>query len=302
MKESLKKFYEEKYKILMIIPFILFGLSILMIGITVINHGDVVQKDVSLSGGVSYDIRVDEWNSKTSTDVVDGLLERYPDKTYSVTDLKNFGERIGFSLMIDLDTDMEEDEFDLILKEVLEDTFEDKYSIASKSNMSGTIADDFFRTTFNYLLLAFLLMGVVVFLYFKKLVPSISVILSSVFDIVITVGVFNLFQMKLSMAGVAAILMLVGYSVDTNILLTTKLIKEKPKNIQNAIYDAMRTGLKMSLTTIGVITAVYFVSQAPAIKQIVIILLIGLVTDLFSTWFMNAGILKIYLLKTGVKK
>jgi len=301
MKESLKKFYEEKYKILMIIPFILFGLSILIIGMTVITHGDVVQKDVSLSGGVSYDIRVDEWNLKTSTDVVNQLLEKYPKKTYSITDLKNFGERIGFSLMVDLDS-IEEESFALVLTEVLEDSFGNNYSIASKSNMSGTIADDFFKTTFKYLIYAFLLMGVVVFLYFKKVVPSISVILSSVFDIIITIGVFNLLQMKLSMAGVAAILMLVGYSVDTNILLTTKLIKEKPKNIQNAIYDAMRTGLKMSLTTIGVIIAVYFVSQAPAIKQIVVILLIGLITDLFSTWFMNAGILKTYLLKTGVKK
>lgn len=301
MKESLKKFYEEKYKILMIIPFILFALSIVSIAFTMINYGDVVQKDVSLSGGISYDIRVDNWNSKTSTDVVSELMIKYSEKTYSVTDLKNFGERIGFSLMVDLDSSQEE-EFEEILNEVLKDNFNEDYSIASKSNMSGTIADDFFKTTFKFLIYAFLFMGAVVFLYFKKFAPSVSVILSSIFDIIITIGIFNLFQMKLSMAGVAAILMLVGYSVDTNILLTTKLIKEKPKNVQDGIYDAMKTGLKMTSTTIGVLVAVFFVSQAPAIKQIVTILLIGLIIDLMSTWFMNAGILKVYLLKKGVKK
>ncbi|MDD3263511.1 MAG: hypothetical protein PHT94_01285 [Candidatus Nanoarchaeia archaeon] len=301
MKESLKKFYEKKYKILMIIPFILFGLAIVSIAFTMINYGDVVQKDVSLSGGISYDIRVDNWNSKTSTDVVNELMIRYSEKTYSVTDLKNFGERIGFSLMVDLDS-LQEEEFEEILNEVLTSNFNEGYSIASKSNMSGTIADDFFKTTFKFLIYAFLFMGAVVFLYFRKFAPSVSIILSSIFDIIITIGFFNLFQMKLSMAGVAAILMLVGYSVDTNILLTTKLIKEKPKNIQDGIYDAMKTGLKMTSTTIGVLIAVFFVSQAPAIKQIVTILLIGLIVDLMSTWFMNAGILKIYLSKKGVKK
>lgn len=301
MKEVLKKFYEEKYKILMFVPFVLFCLAVVVILLTKANYGDIVQKDVSLSGGISYDVRISDWHSKSSSDVLSLISEKNPDNTYDVIELRNFGEKIGFSLMADVDN-TDESEFEILLRGILDEVFEDDYTIVSQSSMGATIANDFFRTTFRFLFTAFILMGVVVFLYFRKTVPSLAVIFSAIADIVITIGIFDLLEMKLSMAGVAAILMLVGYSVDTDILLTTKLIKEKPKDIQKAIYSAMRTGLKMSLTTMFVVLFVYFISQAPSIKQIMMILFIGLIVDVFSTWFMNAGILKLYLEKRMTKK
>ena len=69
-------------------------------------------------------------------------------------------------------------------------------------------------------------MGLVVFIYFRTLVPSLAVILAAFSDIVVTLAIFNLTGEKLSTAGVAAFLMLIGYSVDTDILLNTRVLKK----------------------------------------------------------------------------
>jgi len=51
----------------------------------------------------------------------------------------------------------------------------------------------------------------------------------------------------------------------------------------------------MSATTISVVILALIFSQSDTIRQIMIILLIGLVVDLIATWIQNVGILRIYL-------
>ena len=58
---------------------------------------------------------------------------------------------------------------------------------------------------------------------FRDFVPSIAVITVALSDIIIAIGGMSLFGIPLSVASVGAILMLIGYSVDTDILLTCLL-------------------------------------------------------------------------------
>ena len=51
----------------------------------------------------------------------------------------------------------------------------------------------------------------------------------------------------------------------------------------------------MSLTTLIAMTATLIFTQSEIIKQIMIILLIGLLVDLINTWIQNVGILRLYL-------
>ena len=56
----------------------------------------------------------------------------------------------------------------------------------------------FFIQTMMALLVAFLLMGIVVFIYFRSPIPSLAVILAAGSDIICTVAIFNLTGEKLS--------------------------------------------------------------------------------------------------------
>ena len=88
--------------------------------------------------------------------------------------------------------------------------------------------------------------------------------------------------------------MLIGYSVDTDILLSTRVLKRTEGTVFERILGAMRTGLIMSGTTITAFIVVLLFTQSEVLKQIMLILLIGLLVDLINTWLQNAGIIRWY--------
>ena len=158
-----------------------------------------------------------------------------------------------------------------------------------------SLGNSFFRDTMYALLIAFFAMGVVVFFYFRSFVPSMAVMLSAASDIIITLAVVNILGIKLSTAGIVAFLLLIGYSVDTDILLTIKVLKRKEGTIIQRIYNAMKIGTLMTFTSMAAVVVGLLLSKSEVISQIMLILLIGLIADLFTTWIQNAAILRIYL-------
>lgn len=147
---------------------------------------------------------------------------------------------------------------------------------------------------------AFLFMSVTVFIIFRDPVPSLAVILAAASDIIIAVGGMSLFGIPLSLASVGAILMLIGYSVDTDILLTTRVLKRRKGTINERALGAMKTGVTMSIAAIASMAALYLVTvfvmpEARVLSDIAAILIIGLLADILTTWLMNLGILRWYL-------
>jgi len=110
-----------------------------------------------------------------------------------------------------------------------------------------------------------------------------------------TIFVIALFNMRLSTAGISALLVLIGYSVTTDILLTARSINGRYDNLEENIMLAFRTGANMTLTTIVALLAGYFIAESELIRQIMLIMVIGLCFDMVFTWFMNVGILRMYL-------
>ena len=107
-------------------------------------------------------------------------------------------------------------------------------------------------------------------------------------------------------ATLAALLMLIGYSVDTDILLTARTLKQKISGVNESIDDAMVTGLTMTFATLIVMVIMIVISkmftQIDTLYNIAVVLFFGLVTDIPATWFTNAGIIKWYLESPGGRK
>ena len=138
-------------------------------------------------------------------------------------------------------------------------------------------------------------MAIVVFIYFRIPIPCLAVVFSAFSDIVVTVAVVNLLGIKLGTAGIAAFLMLIGYSVDTDILLTTRVLKRKEGTEFERILSSVSTGMTMTLTAITAVAVAIIFTQNDTIRQIMTILLIGLLADIINTWIQNVGILRLYL-------
>jgi preprotein translocase subunit SecF len=154
-------------------------------------------------------------------------------------------------------------------------------------------------------ILAYILMASVIFFAFRDFIPSIAVMLAATCDALIAAGGMSLFGILLEPASLVALLMLVGYSVDSDILLTTRVLRRKTGEVNKRIDNAMKTGLTMTGTTIAVMLVILFISstltQIHTLSSIASVLLLGLFADLITTWFMNAGMLKWYIEEKGGK-
>ncbi len=295
--KKIKRIYEKKYKLLLWIPFILLVLALVQIGTQYAATGDFVNKGISLKGGST--ITIQAHLSDVQIDEIDTLLS----STFTQGDItlrKLTSAGITSALAVDSDA---QDESELrALLNVLEDHTGISQEEFTVERVGSSLGDQFFTQTLWALAIAFILMGIVVFVYFRSAVPSLAVILAAASDIIITLAVFNLTGTKLSSAGIAAFLMLIGYSVDTDIMLSTKMLKQKKLAIMDRVYGALRTGLTMSATTITAVLIAFLLAKGAIVKQIMIILLIGLITDLVMTWIQNVGILRMYLEKKEQKK
>jgi len=288
MKGKLRSIYENKYKPLLIIPFLLLILAVAQISYQYAATGDFVNRGVTLKGGST--ITITEVGAINHQQLQSLLNEKFPLADISVRTLSSAGKVAAIAV----DSDAQEEEIDVLVN-TIKTEFNLQETDYSVEVMGSSLGRSFFKQTLTALLVAFLLMGLVVLIYFRTLVPSLAVILAAFSDIVVTLAVFNLTGIKLSTAGIAAFLMLIGYSVDTDILLSTRVLKRNDGTIMERIYGAMKTGLTMSLTTLSAIVVSLFFVQSDIIKQIMVILFIGLLVDLVMTYIQNVGILRLYL-------
>ena len=298
MLRVIKRFYEKHYKGLLVIPLLLLIFAIGQIYMQINSTGDFINKGVSLKGGIT--ITIDYTGSGIHpiniNTLESQLRSEFPTVDVSIREQSELGEVTG----ILVDAAIEKDDAMHSFKSSLISKISGLTMEQIESNiaaMGSSLGQAFFRQTFRAVIIAFILMGIVVFFYFRVPIPSIAVILAALSDIVITVAIFNLTGLKLSTAGIAAFLMLIGYSVDTDILLSTRVLKFKEGTVFDRILQAMKTGLMMSITTIIALIVGLTFSISAELKQIMLILLIGLVVDLINTWIQNAGILRWYVEK-----
>jgi len=293
MLDSLKNIYERHYKKLMLIPLAIIILSAVVLGVNYGRTGEFVNKDVSLKGGLLITVSTDK-----SIDIEDSekVLADALDAPVKITELNSLGTggRIGYTFEIAAGADK-----DIAVEKIKSVIGGDPSKDYTTEEISPSLGETFWSSTIKAILIAFLFMSLVVFAYFRKLAPSGAIVLAAVTDFLAVLAIMNLLGIYLSTAGVAALLMLIGYSVDSDVLLTTRVIKHTEGSTLSRVYSAIKTGLTMEMTTLAALIVLYIVAPASTLKTIALVLIIGIVIDLFSTWLMNAGILRWYMEKNG---
>ncbi|MDA1196787.1 MAG: protein translocase subunit SecF [Nanoarchaeota archaeon] len=289
--KSILHFFDVNYKKLLIIPFVLLLLGLILVGAKIIQDGTFVEKDVSLKGGVTVTVTPESEIDALSLERM--LSSQYEDNDISIRTLRGAGiTSLAISSDIDGTDNAVVEAFLESVEEGINEELDDQYSIEI---IGSSLGASFFRETLTALVIAFILMSIIVFIYFRSFIPSIAVILAAFSDIVVTLAIVNLMGMKLGAGGIAAFLMLIGYSVDTDMLLTTRMVKRRDGTLFERAVGAFKTGMMMNLTTMTAILAALFFVQSETIAQILTIVFIGLMVDIIFTWIQNVGILRWYL-------
>ncbi len=139
---------------------------------------------------------------------------------------------------------------------------------------------------------------VVIFIAYRIPIPTVAILAAALIDIIFAAGCMSIFGIELNLPTLLALVMLLGYSVDTDILLTTRILNRKT-SVNETIDETIKTGLTMTFAAMGSAMTIFIVSnlttpKIEVLSELSIVILCGLFMDIFSTWLLNTGILKWY--------
>ena len=284
------KYNEQLAKKLFFIPIIIFAVAVFFLAQNYVQTGSFLKKGLDFQGGVQLSI---PHQGKINTEKFESFLSsklgtKEIDVSTTVNPTTRQQERVIVSVSGLKDQQKLVSAVSEFLKTELNPT---DYSI---SLIAPALAGTFWREAQIAFIVAFILMMIVIAVAYRTLVPSFAILISTIFDLTAIIGFMVAFDIKISLATFAALLMVIGYGVDANIVLTEKIIKEKEGDVFDRLSKAMRTGLTMSAATMVSLVALFFFAESIVLKQIAIALLFGVLADVPNTWILNANILLMF--------
>jgi len=262
---------------LILVPLVVLGVAILILVGAYLLTGTPVDLGMEFTGGT--EIRFDAQGA--SGDEVES--------TFSSLETENVrGVGTGNSYLLSTQ-ETDTSEYEQVAEEA-------GYVIESVETRSAAFGSDSQREALVGIVAAFVGMSLLVALVFRTFVPSLAVVASAFSDIVIPVALMNVFGIELGLGAVAALLMIIGYSVDSDILLNNHVLR-RHGSFYESTFRAMRTGVSMTLTSIAAMSTMFVVATLfgiPLLDSIALILVFGLTTDLMNTYLMNVSLLRWY--------
>lgn len=250
--------------------------------------GEFLEKGTDFAGGTEITYEVEGEFSSSEIEQVFSDAGR-PGTTALTQDT---GERTLLLVQVP-PPDMDQDEAREIMQNAGYDVEVDGFN-----SISAAVSGQFFQQAQFAFILAFTIMSVVIFYAFKDFTPSVAVVFAAGGDILIAAAGMTLIGVPLSLGSLAALLMLIGYSVDTDIVLSTRVLKMNRGTMKSRMWSSMKTGLTMSSGGIAGFTLLYLVSMSivgpSELSNIAAVMVIGLMADIPLTWLGNTIILKKY--------
>lgn len=270
-------------KRLVVLPIVVVLAAAAVLGYGYVSTGSPVDLGMDFQGGVAVTVNTDAPADRVASDLGEfGVVEtrRMPE-----------GVMAQFGPMSDSE------------RGALEEAVSESYGSYQITTVSEVFGSELQTQALTATLVAFLAMAGMVLILFRRAVPAGTIAMIAFFDILVAAGFMRLTGLQLSLGTVAALLMLIGYAVDSNILLTSRMLRRRG-SISTRFNSAFRTGATMAVTTLSamaVLAAVSYFGGMRVIFEITAVLFAGLVADFLNTWLLNGSVLRTLLRSEGVE-
>jgi len=162
-------------------------------------------------------------------------------------------------------------------------------SIVEERTVGPDLGEDSIRSGIISLIIGFTL--VILFMIFKYKIFGLIANLTLIANLVMLIGILTLLEATLTLPGIAGIILTVGMAVDANVLIFER-IKEELKTEKSIIHafdigysKAKITVLDANITTLIAAIILFSFGSGP-VKGFAITLGIGIITTLFSAYFL----------------
>ncbi len=264
-----------------------------------------LNRGIDFTGGRNYVVRFEE-PVKTS-DIQESLSDAFDESVRVITIGSSNQVRISTNYMIDSDNPEIENEIRVLLAEGLSEYMTPGLSIEehiqSSQTVGPSVAKDIVQGAFWALVIALIFMGIYILARFRNWTFSVGTITALSIDAFAVIALYSLlykimpFSMEIDQTFVAAILTVIGYSVNDKVVVFDRIREYRtlyPKrNLFELINDALNATLartiNTSVSTILVILMILFFG-GEAIRSFMFAMLIGIVVGTFTSLFIAAPI------------
>ena len=276
---------------LVLVPLVVLAVALVIIGGWYFVTGAPANLGLEFTGGV--ELRIADDGEGDMRERIEGAFEQEPDSVRSIP-----GDDV-YVVTFRADAD----DPDGLAGDLESQAEAGGLTTEAVDQVSASFAADTAQTALFGIGIAFLGMSVLVFALFRTFVPSVAVVASAFSDIMIPIAAMNLLGIEMTLGTVAALLMIIGYSVDSDILLNNSVLR-RTGDFYESVSRAMRTGVTMTVTSMFAMIVMAIVATVFGIdllRDIGIILAIGLAADMMNTYLMNVTLLRWYKFE-GVKR
>ncbi|MGH4125232.1 MAG: protein translocase subunit SecF [Clostridium sp.] len=264
-----------------------FAMSLFII---VIGMGFMVTKGLNLGidfkGGTKLDIKMNQAFVKAD---VDKIIDKHAKNQYLSKTLDE-----GKNLEITVKSDaLTADQTATMVKEIK--TQFKSSELLTENTIGATVGNELKTKAVTGLIIAMLCMLGYIGIRFEFKF-GVAAIVALVHDILIMVGVYAIFQIQVNATFIAAILTIVGYSINDTIVVFDR-IRENQKSMRKASIDevtntsitqTMARSINTVATTLFTIIAVYVF--VPSIQELSFPLIVGILVGCYSSIFIASPV------------
>ncbi len=167
--------------------------------------------------------------------------------------------------------------------------------------MGSIITNLYKKQARNAAIGAIIAMAIILFFALRHYTAIGSILSVIGLDFLGILGGMSILGIPLSLSSMAGILLIFGYAVNTNILLSTNILRRKGGKPRNRASRAMNTGIKMSTTSATAMVVLNLFTTAPQLQQISAVIVLGILVDMVNTWLFNSGVLLRHKAQKGEK-
>ncbi len=296
------------------------GILIVISLLSVFTKG--LNPGVDFVGGRTYTVRFDK--PVNSNEVAAALGEVFIDEKGNkvVPEVKTFGGQNQLKITTKYKIDVKGEEVDNEIQQKLYEglhaflpdgmTYEEfagikgdkQYGIMQSMKVGPTIADDIKKGALWAIFISLVMIFLYILFRFKFWQYSVGAIAALVHDVIIVLGIFSLtynimpFDMEVDQAFIAAILTVIGYSLNDTVVIFDRIREFKnihislrlPEIINKSLNSTLSRTLNTSMTTLLVLLVVMFFG-GESIRGFIFALIVGVIVGTYSSLFVATPVM-----------
>ena len=266
---------------------ILIILSIVLLFTKGLNIG------IDFSGGILIEARFKE---KSELKYLRNLLEN---KNLGEVSLQNIGSDKDVMIRIAKDSGSDHSQAQKVayVKDILKKSYENKIDFRRVDFVGPTIGEELIKSGIYALLLSFIAIMFYIWIRFSYQF-GIGAIIALIHDAILTFGFFSLTALEFNLTSIAAILTIIGYSINDSVVIFDRIRENLRRYRSRALSDILnisvnetlsRTVLTAGTTILALLALVIFGGQV--LQSFSLAVLFGVVIGTYSSIYIAAPIL-----------